>query len=169
MIYLSFDLISGRIISETETEQPFNESRGTLLANVEAGIGRTHMVLNGLIVLNLEIARETAWFRIKAARDEAQGGNFTCNGDVYQTNLELIPGAMSLAFMAKISGGTFLKEWTLADNTRRTLDADAMIAVGVAQGEYVGSIRSIGDTLRDAIWVSTTIEELDMIVWPTSS
>lgn len=115
---------------------------------------------------SLDVAKAQTWERIKLSRDAAEAGNFTCAGSVYQTDLARIPGAALLALLAQMSGAAFSEDWTLFDNTVRTLDAAGMIAVGVAQGAHIKSTFAIGDGLRVQIAAATTNAQLDLIGWP---
>ena len=104
--------------------------------------------------------------RVKSARDDAEASTFTCNGGVFRTDLQRIPGAALLAMMASMSGAAFSEPWTLVDNTVCTLDAAGMIAVGVAQGAHIAGVFAIGRGLRDQIATATTNFQLDTIGWP---
>lgn len=106
------------------------------------------------------------WVAIKAARDAAEFGGFTWDGSVFDSDLisqSRIQGATQLAGLAPM---TFSLDWTLADNSVRTLNAMQMIAVGEALGAHVATQHSIGRSLRAAIEAATSAAELDAIAWP---
>lgn len=117
---------------------------------------------------SVELAKAQAWQRVKNSRARAEAGGFTWDGSVFQTDLQRIPSAALLALLAKTAGQPYAQEWTLLDNTKRPLDADDMIGVGVAQGEYLKEVRRIGDTLRNAIADECSHARLDLIAWPTA-
>lgn len=106
------------------------------------------------------------WVAIKAARNAAEFGGFTWDGSVFDSDLisqSRIQGATQLAGLAPM---TFSLDWTLADNSVRTLNAMQMIAVGEALGAHVATQHSIGRSLRAAIEAATSAAELDAIAWP---
>ena len=115
---------------------------------------------------NLTKARELQWTRIKAARDAAEFGGFTWDGSTFDSDLtsqSRIQGAAQLAGLAPM---TFSIDWTLADNSVRTLNAMQMIAVGEALGTHVATQHTIGRGLRAAIEAATTPTAIDAVVWP---
>ena len=115
----------------------------------------------------LEAAQARAWVRIKTSRAVVEVGNFTYDGGVYQCDSARITGATTMALMAKLAGQPFSIGWTLADNSVRTLTGDQMIAMGAAAGRYVDSVFAIARGLREEIAATTTIEEANLIAWPT--
>jgi hypothetical protein len=114
----------------------------------------------------LQAARERAWAAVKAARAVAEEGNFVFDGGSYQADKVRINGAVQLAVLAKASGSPFSEMWTLTDNTTRELDADQVIALGIALGQYVSDVFSTGRGLRAQINAAETIEEIQSIRWP---
>lgn len=111
-------------------------------------------------------AKVRAWARVKQSRTIAELLPFEYNGDLYDSNKEQIMGAVQLAVISQLAGQPFSIDWTLRNNTSRTLDAPGMINVGVALGQRISSIFDTGRTLRDQIEAATTVAELDAIVWP---
>lgn len=106
------------------------------------------------------------WAEIKAARAAAEDGGFTWDGSIFDSDMASnlrISGAVQLA---QIVGGAFSIDWTLADNSVRTLSAAQMVAVGVAAGQHVATQRAIGRGLRTQINSATTPQDLEVIVWP---
>lgn len=106
------------------------------------------------------------WAVIKAARDAAEFGGFTWDGSTFDSDLisqSRIQGATQLAGLAPM---TFSLDWTLADNSVRTLNALQMIAVGEALGGHVATQHAIGRGLRAAIEAATTPAEVDAVAWP---
>lgn len=114
----------------------------------------------------LKAAKERAWTRVKLERSRAEGGNFTYDGGTYQADKVRITGAVQLALLAKSAGVPYSETWTLTDNTTRVLDADGVIAMGLALGTFVSGIYATGRALREQINAATTIEEADAIRWP---
>lgn len=114
----------------------------------------------------LQGARDRAWAAVKAARAAAELGSFMYDGASYQADKVRINGAYQLAKEAKASGAAFSDTWTLTDNTTRTLDADQVIALGVALWEHASTLHAISRTLREQINQAETIEAVEAIRWP---
>jgi len=120
--------------------------------------------------LTLESVKDRKWSEIKINRLAKEYGGFTYDGSQFDSDEDStrrIVGATTLAALAKNSGQPFSIDWTLADNSVKTLNADSMIGVGEALGQYVSSIHAISRLLRDQIENATTIEEVAEIHWPT--
>lgn len=133
----------------TSPDSPF--SGGQIVADQSATLGA---------------AKDRAWVRIKLARAAAEAGNFIYDGGSYQADKERINGAVTLAMLAKSQGASFSETWTLTDNSTRTLDADQMIAMGIALGEYISGIYATGRALRAQKDAAATIEEVQAVGWP---
>lgn len=119
--------------------------------------------------LSLESAKGRKWSEIKVNRLTKEYGGFIYDGSVFDSDEDStrrIVGATTLASLAKNSQQPFSIDWTLADNSVRTLNADSMIGAGEALGQYVASIHAISRTLRDQIENATTVEEVTSIHWP---
>lgn len=114
---------------------------------------------------SLEAAKERAWADVKAARSVAEAGTVVFDGGGYQADIVRINGAVQLAVLAKASGAPFSETWTLTDNTTRELDADQVIGLGMALGQYVSNVFATGRALREQINAATTIEEVQAIRW----
>lgn len=114
----------------------------------------------------LQAARDRAWTAIKAARAAAEEGSFIFDGGSYQADKLRITGAVQLATLAKAAGQPFVETWTLTDNTTRELDADQVIALGMALGQYVSSLYATGRALRADIDAAETIDAVAAVRWP---
>jgi len=114
----------------------------------------------------LDAARDRAWSAIKAARSRAEAGNFTFDGGIYQINVGQVGGCVLAAKLAKDAGAPFSQDWTLFDNSVRTLDADHMIAMGLAMLAAVDGIYKTGRALRDQIDAAASIDTVEAIAWP---
>lgn len=109
----------------------------------------------------------TAWGAIKSERERRLFGTFAAGGKTYDCNREAINTAATAAMRAKNSLDlTWVKTWTLADNTSATLTADQMIAVALACDAYIGDLWATGRTLRAQIGAATTITQVEAITWP---
>jgi hypothetical protein len=144
----------------------------TLLAEVENALialeGSTFF--GGQLVADLcgslDVAKARAWAAIKAMRAVAEEGNFIYDGGSYQADKVRINGAVQLAVLAKANGAAYEETWTLTDNTTRQLNADQVIALGVALGQFVSGIYATGRALRVTINEAETIEAVNAVRWP---
>jgi hypothetical protein len=105
------------------------------------------------------------WRSIKDARDAAQYGGFAWDGSTFDSDAVSqgrIQGAVQLAGAI---GSTFAIDWTLADNTVRTLSAADMLNVGIALGQHVQAQFTKARTLRAQIDAATTAEAVAAIAW----
>lgn len=104
------------------------------------------------------------WRNIKANRDSHEYGGFTWDGSVFDsdaTSQQRIAGALQLAQLST----TFIIDWTLADNSIRTLDAQEMGYVALALGSHVSEVFSHAQELRAQIEETSSIEQLETIHW----
>lgn len=117
---------------------------------------------------NLEDAKAETWTQIKADRDAEIYGGFVWDGSKFDTDpisISRVQGAVQLATIAMSQGQPFSIDWTLFDNSTRTLSATEMVQVGVALGVFVTTIFAAGVTLRDQINAATTLDQVDAIKW----
>jgi hypothetical protein len=128
-------------------------------------------VVNGAVVLGADgIAafRVRRWKEIKAARDAARDAGFLFNGNLVQSDAvsrDNVSGAALAATIAKAAGIPYSVEWTMADNSVITFDADQVIAMFVAGAEFVKTIYARGVTLREQISTANTEERIQAIAW----
>jgi len=117
----------------------------------------------------LEDLKAAQWALIKRARDAAEQAGFVWDGSSFDcdpTSQSRIQGGALMATTALLNSAPFAIEWTLADNTTRTLDAAQMIAVGLAMGQHIDSTHQIGRALRAQLAAATTAEEVAAVEWP---
>ena len=115
----------------------------------------------------LDDLRAAHWAHIKQARSQAEYAGFTWDGSVFDSDAlsqNRITGAVLLAQIALGMGVPFTKDWILADNTVRTLDATEMLQVGLALGMHVAAQFSKGQELREQIALAS-VEQLQSIAW----
>jgi len=109
------------------------------------------------------------WETIKAVRESAEFGGFTWDESTFDSDpmsQSRIQGGAILAMQALAAEAPFELDWTLSDNTVRTLDAADMIGVGQAMAMHVATQHAIARTLRAAIQSATTQAEVEAITWP---
>ena len=117
---------------------------------------------------DLQQLKDAKWDEIKAAREAAEFGGFTWDGSAFDSDLtsqSRIQGAAQLATLSQLAGQPFSIDWTLADNTVRSLDATDMIAAGQAMGVHIASQHAIGRGKRAQIDAATTPAEVAAVVW----
>lgn len=118
---------------------------------------------------SLADAKSDRWRELKAARDAAEFGPFTWDGSTFDgdsASQSRIQGAAQLAMLAEAAGQGLAIDWTLADNTVRTLGAADLIAVGVAMGEHIAAAHAIGRALRQQIEEAATFDAVAAVAWP---
>lgn len=106
------------------------------------------------------------WESIKAERSRREYAGFTWDGSVFDSDpvsQSRIQGAVQLAGLDPVA---FSIDWTLADNTVRTLSGADMVAVGVMLAQHVNGLHVIARGLRAQIESATTIAEVESVVWP---
>jgi len=116
----------------------------------------------------LEIAKDKKKEKINLIRDSKEQSTFSCDGNIYDADsvsVQRISIAVQNAFTAKITDTPFELEWTLADNTTVTLDADGMLGVSQALAVHSATVHSIARQLKEAVDAAATTEELEAIVW----
>ncbi|MTW11439.1 DUF4376 domain-containing protein [Pseudoduganella eburnea] len=136
----------------------------------QEGATTPNLFYGGVLVADrsgtLQAAKDRAWSAIKAARAVAEQGNFTYDGGSYQADITRINGAVQLAVLAKANNVAHTETWTLTDNSTRQLDADQLIALGLALGQFISGVYAIGRALRVQINQAETIEAVNAIGWP---
>lgn len=143
-----------------------------LLAQVPSG-GRSY-VIPSQAAQSLPIAmapvRDMLRDTIKESRDEAQqGGCDTPSGRVDTDTVSQlkITGAV---VTAQIAPAGWSIDWTMADNSVVTLDAPAMIAIGLAVSSHVDACHQYGRTLGAALESANTIPDAYAVIegatWP---
>lgn len=112
--------------------------------------------------------KEARWTLIKQARDDAEQAGFLWDGSTFDSDMvsqSRIQGASQLATLALINSQPFSIGWTLADNSVRTLDAQAMIAVGTAMGQHINDQHAKGRMLRAQLDAAITPEDIEAVEW----
>lgn len=116
----------------------------------------------------LEERKARKWEAIKEQRNSTEFGTFEWNGRIFDANavaVQRISGSVQMATLAKASNSAFSIDWTLADNSVCTLNADQMIGVGLALAQHVAACHAHARVLRARIEAATTPEQLEDVVW----
>lgn len=112
--------------------------------------------------------KDAKWSEIKTARNAAEFGTFTWDGSAFDSDAasqSRIQGAAQLATLALMNSQPFSIDWTLADNSVRTLNAQDMIAVGMAMGEHINAQHAKARIKRQAIEAAIAVAEVEAIAW----
>ncbi len=109
--------------------------------------------------------KDAKWVEIKAARSAAEYGGFAWDGSTFDSDAASQQRIIGASQLASLNPSAFEIDWTLADNTVRTLSAADMQAVGVALGQHVNGQYVHARTLREQIEAAATKEEVDAISW----
>jgi hypothetical protein len=159
------------VITEVEVPPDFDleGAHETLVADAQSWL--YHGTIGTTWPLNYDAAahKAQAWERIKRERSAREYGGFEWDGSRFDSDPESqrrIQGAAQLATLAAAANQPFEIDWTLEDNTVRTLTGAEMIAVGMAMGVHVSTQYAIARGLRAAIEAATTPEGIEAVVWP---
>lgn len=86
----------------------------------------------------------------------------------------LVSGAVQMAMVAKSFGAPFTETWTMHEGNSTPeveLDADGMIYMGIAVGQYISAVHARGTALKKEIELAATAAALEAIDintgWPT--
>jgi hypothetical protein len=104
------------------------------------------------------------WELIKQARNDAEFGGFLWDGsrfDSDQISQQRIQGMVQIANL----DSSMEMDWTLADNSVRTLNSEQGIALGLALAAHVNEQHAKARILRMAIDSATSAEQVAAVVW----
>ena len=113
-------------------------------------------------------AKARKWAEIKAAQENAIAQPITLDGmtfDADETAVKRIAQKMLVALAYRIAGQAYLVEWTLADNTTKTIRGADLIELVKTIEDRTETIRGIARDRRMAILAATTVAEVDAIHW----
>jgi hypothetical protein len=128
-------------------------------------------VVTEAVAKSLQTTKRDKLTLIKAQRTSVENKGFTWDSSQFDcdpTSQSRIQGAVQLAMMSISSSTSFSIDWTLADNSVRTLSASEMVQVGIAMGQHIITTHETYRTLKAAIEAATTAEEVAAVTWPTS-
>lgn len=114
----------------------------------------------------LEQTKADRWEKIKATRDSIEHGGFTWDGSTFDSDLASQNKIIGAVQLANVTGPNFTIDWTLANNSVRTLSAADMVEVGKTLGLHVSTQHAIARGLRQQIEAATTAQEVEAIAWP---
>lgn len=116
----------------------------------------------------LESARRLKWQEIKGFREAVETRGFTWDGSVFDSDTisqTRIQGAFQLAMLSLANNTAHTVDWTLMDNTVRTLTAADVLALGQAMTQHVKTCHARSRILREQIESAATIEQVQAVRW----
>jgi len=120
------------------------------------------------VVVPLERLKEIKKNQINVERNTREQSVFLFRGKAYDANKDSVQRtsiAAQNALVAKVTGAPFAVNWTLADNTAVTLDADGMLGVSQALATHSATVHGIARELKVLVDAAETPEELESIAW----
>jgi hypothetical protein len=105
------------------------------------------------------------WAEVRATRDAKEFGGFAWGGSIFDSDAMSQSRIMGAAQLAQLDPG-FQIDWTLADNTVRSLSAVDMLAVGVALGAHVAAQHATARELRAQIHAAADHQAVEAVAWP---
>jgi hypothetical protein len=122
-------------------------------------------------VFQLRSAKALLKHQAKLKRDAVRDGGLTTTFGAVDTDLVSRVNISGAVQMASIAGEAFSQEWRMADDAIVTLDAEDMIALGVAVGQFVAECqtrKNVLDALVDAAEDLAGLEAIDVQAgWPS--
>lgn len=101
---------------------------------------------------------------IKAAREAAEYGGFVWDGSTFDSDMASQMKIQGQVLAVSVLGPSS-RDWTLADNSVRTLSAADLMAVGGAMAAHIGTVFSHGQALQAQVEAATTAAEIQAIHW----
>lgn len=101
-------------------------------------------------------------------RNAAITGGFTYLGktiDSDRDSVMAITGAAVAALAAKSAGLPYSVEWTCADDSTLTLDADGVLGMSVALAMFADAQHTKARPLKDAIKAAKDSDEIGKVTW----
>lgn len=113
----------------------------------------------------LEDLKAARWDAIKAARTAAEATPFEWDGSVFDADVSRINGAVTAALVAQSMAVPYWVDWTLADNSVRTLSGPQVIQLGLALATRVVEIHERSQALRGLLTQASTAEQVEAVQW----
>ena len=117
----------------------------------------------------LQLAKAARLKTIKQWRDECEYSKFKYDGaefDASTASQARIQGAFQLAELALATSSTFAVDWTLADDSVRSLSAQDLVGLGRALAEHVIAAHYTARALKQQVADAATVAEVDAVIWP---
>lgn len=120
-------------------------------------------------VTDLEKAKARRWGEIKQLREAHEFGPLTWEGSTFDADAPAqlrIMGAVQMAAAAAVADQSFAIDWTLADNSIRTLTGEDMQALGEALAQRISAVHETARQLREQIEAATSVQSVQAVDWP---
>jgi len=130
----------------------------------EPGLSWDDVTAQWVDLRDLATLKAAKWEAIKLDREAAEYGGFVWDGSTFDSDMgsqQRISGATQLASLTP----GFELDWTMKNNTVRTLTAAQMISVGMALGSHVTAQYVKARGLRVDIDAASTKEAVAAIRW----
>ena len=116
----------------------------------------------------MEEAKVFAKSQINTKRNIAERSGFVAYGKLFDSDdkaIQRLLGASQAAAIAKQLGQPLSIEWTCADNSTLTMNADMLIEIPVILAQTADALHQKARILKARIDAATTLEEIASIVW----
>lgn len=112
----------------------------------------------------IEELKATKWAEIKQAGIDCELSSFVWNGSVFDSNSVSQQRIYSAAQMA-ILDPNYTVDWTLANNTIRSLSAEDVKNLAIALNTHINDCHQKSQSLRNKIDSATTVQQIKDIIW----
>lgn len=129
----------------------------------------SNQIMDWIDLRTLEQRKEEKWEQLKQARSAALDALLVTPYGVFDSDPESRQNITDSVLLVKTLnelGQPSSIDFTLADNTVRTMTASEMIEVGLLLGAKVQAAHATGRALRLELDAAQTSEEVDSIAWP---
>jgi hypothetical protein len=116
----------------------------------------------------LRIAQDGRWAAIRAERDRREAAGFPYLRKLIDSDslsVQRITTATQSAQAAIAIGAEFSVDWTCADNSVLTLNAEQMLGMPVALADHANALHVTARVLRAEIEAAETPDEVEAITW----
>lgn len=145
----------------------FAAAEAALVASAGAFQGGT--IVTSTALEGLALAKVRRWSELKLQRDQVEEGGFSWDGAAFDSDPASqmkIQGSAQLATLAMLAGMPYAVDWTLANNSVRSLSGADMLAVGQALGAHILATHVTGRAVRAAVEAAETVEQVLAVAWP---
>lgn len=127
----------------------------------------TLMATSIYAVTDLTAAKKVAKNRITEWRRKQQDSGFSFNGKVYDSDpisRSIINGAVTMALISIQQGQPYNVSWTTQDNSQVDMDANTIIAFGIAAATSFQALHAQAISLKTPINTKTTPAEIQAVL-----
>ena len=183
---------SGRILGAGATnlpqaDMPLAQGAVTRIVVQEPVMPHTHRVVDGQVVAlpqqpsehhefdysagqwvdprALQDFKDAKWSEMKHERATREFSGFTWDGSTFDSD-QLSQSRISGVALAAALDPTMVVDWTLKDNTVRTLTAAEFVQAATSMLVFVGALHATSRLLREQIEAAQSREAVEAIAWP---